>query len=33
VKVGDTLKVKVINIDDTGRVKLSAKGLNTPAPR
>ena len=31
VKVGDTLKIKVINIDETGRVKLSAKGLNAPA--
>jgi polyribonucleotide nucleotidyltransferase len=27
VKVGDTIKVKVINIDETGRVKLSARGL------
>jgi polyribonucleotide nucleotidyltransferase len=30
VKVGDPIKVKVINIDETGRVKLSAKGLNGP---
>jgi polyribonucleotide nucleotidyltransferase len=29
VKVGDAIKVKVINIDETGRVKLSAKGLNS----
>lgn len=28
VKVGDAIRVKVINIDETGRVKLSAKGLN-----
>ncbi len=28
VKVGDTVKVKVIGIDDQGRVKLSMKGLN-----
>jgi polyribonucleotide nucleotidyltransferase len=27
VKVGDTIKVKVINVDDTGRIKLSRKAL------
>ncbi|HJN71529.1 MAG TPA: S1 RNA-binding domain-containing protein, partial [Phycisphaerales bacterium] len=26
-KVGDTIKVKVINVDDTGRIKLSVKAL------
>ena len=27
VKVGDIIKVKVINVDDTGRIKLSRKVL------
>ena len=27
VKVGDTLRVKVINVDDQGRIKLSRKAL------
>ena len=27
VKVGDMIKVKVINVDDTGRIKLSRKAL------
>jgi len=27
VKVGDVIKVKVINVDDTGRIKLSRKAL------
>ena len=26
-KVGDKIKVKVINVDDTGRIKLSVKAL------
>ena len=26
-KVGDMIKVKVINVDDTGRIKLSVKAL------
>jgi polyribonucleotide nucleotidyltransferase len=26
-KVGDNIKVKVINVDDTGRIKLSVKAL------
>ncbi|MBN1331520.1 polyribonucleotide nucleotidyltransferase [Candidatus Dojkabacteria bacterium] len=30
VKVGDKVKVKVIGIDDMGRVKMSMKGLNKP---
>ena len=30
VKVGDTVKVKVINVDDTGRIKLSRKALLEP---
>ncbi len=29
VKVGDTIKVKVINVDDNGRIKLSRKALLT----
>ena len=31
VKVGDTCKVKVINVDDAGRIKLSRKALLEPA--
>src|SRR5690606_17925588 len=27
VKIGDTIKVKVINVDDNGRIKLSRKAL------
>ena len=27
VKVGDKIKVKVINVDDSGRIKLSRKAL------
>jgi polyribonucleotide nucleotidyltransferase len=27
VKIGDVIKVKVINVDDTGRIKLSRKAL------
>jgi polyribonucleotide nucleotidyltransferase len=27
VKIGDVVKVKVINVDDSGRVKLSRKAL------
>jgi len=30
VSVGDTVKVKVINVDDTGRIKLSRKALLEP---
>ena len=30
VAVGDTVKVKVINVDDTGRIKLSRKALLEP---
>jgi polyribonucleotide nucleotidyltransferase len=30
VKVGDAIKVKVINVDDTGRIKLSRKALMDP---
>ena len=30
VKVGDSVKVKVINVDDTGRIKLSRKALMDP---
>ncbi|MDA1008530.1 MAG: polyribonucleotide nucleotidyltransferase [Planctomycetota bacterium] len=30
VNVGDTVKVKVINVDETGRIKLSRKALLTP---
>ena len=30
VKVGDSIKVKVINVDDTGRIKLSRKALMDP---
>jgi len=29
VKIGDTIKVKVINVDDNGRIKLSRKALLT----
>ena len=38
VKIGDVVKVKVINVDDQGRIKLSRKavlrdeGGGTPAP-
>ncbi|MGI9012809.1 MAG: polyribonucleotide nucleotidyltransferase [Phycisphaerales bacterium] len=33
VKVGDTVRVKVINVDDTGRIKLSMKAARTePEP-
>lgn len=31
VKVGDTVKVKVINVDENGRIKLSRKALLAPA--
>jgi polyribonucleotide nucleotidyltransferase len=31
VKLGDTLEVKVINIDDNGRIKLSHKVLMKPS--
>jgi polyribonucleotide nucleotidyltransferase len=31
VKVGDSVTVKVINIDDNGRIKLSRKAM-LPAP-
>ena len=27
MKVGDTVNVKVINVDDNGRIKLSRKAL------
>jgi polyribonucleotide nucleotidyltransferase len=27
VKIGDTVRVKVINIDDQGRIKLSRKAV------
>jgi hypothetical protein len=27
VKIGDVVKVKVINVDDSGRIKLSRKAL------
>jgi polyribonucleotide nucleotidyltransferase len=27
VKIGDVIKVKVINVDDSGRIKLSRKAL------
>jgi predicted RNA-binding protein with RPS1 domain len=30
VSVGDTIKVKVINVDATGRIKLSRKALLEP---
>jgi len=30
VKIGDQIKVKVINVDDTGRIKLSRKALLDP---
>ncbi|MBI3820129.1 MAG: polyribonucleotide nucleotidyltransferase [Planctomycetes bacterium] len=33
VKVGDQINVKVMSIDDTGKIKLSARGQNQPAPR
>ena len=32
VKVGDTIEVKVIGIDEKGRVKLSHKALLLPEP-
>ena len=31
VKVGDTCRVKVVNVDDAGRIKLSRKALLEPA--
>ena len=31
VKVGDMIKVKVINVDDSGRIKLSRKRCEAPA--
>ena len=31
VKVGDIVKVKVINVDENGRIKLSRKALLAPA--
>ena len=30
VTIGDTVKVKVINVDDTGRIKLSRRALIEP---
>jgi polyribonucleotide nucleotidyltransferase len=30
VKIGDLIKVKVINVDENGRIKLSRKALMTP---
>ena len=30
VAIGDTVKVKVINVDDTGRIKLSRRALLDP---
>jgi len=30
VTIGDTVKVKVINVDDTGRIKLSRRALMDP---
>lgn len=33
VKIGDPIRVKVINVDDTGRIKLSRKALLEPPPR
>jgi polyribonucleotide nucleotidyltransferase len=27
VKIGDTVRVKVINVDDSGRIKLSRKAV------
>ena len=30
VSIGDTVKVKVINVDDTGRIKLSRRALIEP---
>jgi len=34
VKIGDVIPVKVVNIDEQGRLNLSAKeaGFNPPAP-
>jgi polyribonucleotide nucleotidyltransferase len=32
VKVGDTIRVKVINVDENGRIKLSRKALLVEAP-
>ncbi|HMN95042.1 MAG TPA: polyribonucleotide nucleotidyltransferase [Phycisphaerales bacterium] len=32
IKLGDTVKVKVINIDENGRIKLSRKALLDPPP-
>ncbi|MBL9141327.1 MAG: polyribonucleotide nucleotidyltransferase [Phycisphaerae bacterium] len=31
VKIGDAIRVKVINVDDTGRIKLSRKALLEPS--
>ncbi len=33
VKVGDAIRVKVINVDDTGRIKLSRKALLEAPPK
>ncbi len=33
VKIGDAIRVKVINVDDTGRIKLSRKALLEPPAR
>lgn len=33
VKIGDPIRVKVINVDDTGRIKLSRKALLEPPPQ
>lgn len=30
LKIGDVIKVKVINVDDTGRIKLSRKAMLDP---
>jgi polyribonucleotide nucleotidyltransferase len=32
VKIGDVIKVKVINVDENGRIKLSRKALMAPPP-
>ena len=32
VKIGESIKVKVINVDENGRIKLSRKALLTPEP-
>ena len=31
VSIGDSVKVKVINVDDTGRIKLSRRALLEPS--